>query len=310
MDKSAQNPKELSKTAIKPSIRHAAISELFEDEFPLYLNRWEEGFELRKHDHAFLEIVYVMAGEGYHYVGERVEKTEKGCLYVLPLGTSHVFRPSGASVRSSLLVYNLCIRPEFVSELKIWLSRIGGSVVPFTIFDGPSGTYIALIDKSMELANRFEQLHREFTDRRPGFETSMIGGLMQLAARISRMLEKEATPEEGAQASRRRGTKISNIMEYIQLHFTERLTIEQLSSSFGISRRHFIRLFRQSTGMGFSDYIQLRRIEYACRLLLETDDKIAYIARCTGYNDSAHFSEVFQKLIGTSPSSYRKSNLL
>lgn len=274
----------------------------------MFLNRWEEGFELRQHDHAFLEMVYVMSGEGFHYVGERVKKTGKGCLYILPVGTSHVFRPSGVSSKSNLLVYNLCIRPEFVTELKDWLSRFGGNDVPFTIFDGAPGTYVALTDISMGLAKMFEQLHREFIERQPGYEASMFGGLMQLTVRISRMLKKEVPPESSAQAGRRRGTKISNILDYIQMHFTERLTIEQLSSIFGISRRHFIRLFRHSTGMGFSDYIQLRRVEYACRLLLESDDKIAYIARCIGYNDSAHFSQVFQKLIGTSPNNYRRIN--
>jgi AraC-like DNA-binding protein len=73
-----------------------------------------------------------------------------------------------------------------------------------------------------------------------------------------------------------------------------------------MSRRHFIRLFQQSAGMGFSDYLQHRRVELASRLLHETDYKISYIAKQAGYQDPAHFREVFNRIMGTTPNQYRK----
>lgn len=85
--------------------------------FPLFVNRYEEGFELREHNHAYIEVVYVLSGEGFHYIGTGVEKTSKGSLYILPVGTSHLFRPTSPANPHKLLVYNLCIRPEFIDEL-------------------------------------------------------------------------------------------------------------------------------------------------------------------------------------------------
>jgi len=299
--------KGLSKPAARAAVHHSPTSEHFRGNFPLFLNRWEEGFELREHDHAYVEIAYVIAGEGYHYVGDRVERAYKGCLYVLPIGTSHVFRPSGASSRSKLLVYNLCIRPEFVTELKDWLSRYGGGAEPLAVFDGEPGSHVALVDRAMELASLFEHMHREFTEERPGNEAAVFGSLLQLAVRIARLSNEESTADRSA-AARRGHPNLSNMLDYVHLHFAEPLTVDRLSAAFGMSARHFIRLFRQSTGARFSEYIQRKRMEHACRLLLETDHKIAYIAKCTGYRDAAHFGEVFRKVVGTSPSRYRKGD--
>ncbi|HBS44323.1 MAG TPA: hypothetical protein DEA91_07515 [Paenibacillus sp.] len=54
-------------------------------------------------------------------------------------------------------------------------------------------------------------------------------------------------------------------------------------------------------------YLQHKRIELACHLLIETDNKMASISKIVGYQDTAHFREVFRKLIGISTSEYHKS---
>lgn len=304
-DKYAESLNQNVKQATRSSVHHSQVTEHFKDEFPLFLNRWEEGFELRAHDHDYIEIVYVMAGDGYHYVGDIVERTYKGCLYVLPVGTSHVFRPSGASNKNKLIVYNLCIRPEFLDELTVWLLRYSDNQ-PFTIFKGSPGTHVAIVDKSMELVSLFEHMYREFSEMKSYYTTSIFGSVMQLAAKISRIWHQEELSEDGDTVHL--SSNLSNILDYVHLHFTERLTVEQLSAKFGISSRHFIRLFQSATGTGFSEFLQHKRVEYACRLLLETDYKIAYIAKSSGYKDTGHFNTLFHKIVGSSPSLYRKTN--
>ncbi|WP_339314949.1 AraC family transcriptional regulator [Paenibacillus sp. FSL M7-0896] len=74
------------------------------------------------------------------------------------------------------------------------------------------------------------------------------------------------------------------------------------------SSRHIIRLFRQQSGMNFSDYLQYKRIELACHLVIETDNKMATISKSVGYQDTAYFREVFRKKMGISPNEYRKSS--
>ncbi|HZG74345.1 MAG TPA: AraC family transcriptional regulator [Paenibacillus sp.] len=284
---------------------HSEAAEHFQGDFPLFLNRWEEGFELREHDHAYIEIAYVMAGEGFHYVGDDVERTGKGRLYVLPVGTSHVFRPSGASGKSKLLVYNLCVRPRFAKELQAWLSQFEPGDAPLSAFEGEPGTHLALFDETMELAALFERMHDAYWHRPPGYAASVVGDFLQLAARIHRLACREPA---AAPARRPRHPNVARVLDYVHARLAERTTVEELSAAFGVSVRHLLRLIRRSTGMGFAEYVQLRRMEAACRLLAETDEKIAAIAKSVGYRDAAHFRELFRKSIGTSPSRYRAAH--
>ncbi|MBB3113729.1 AraC-like DNA-binding protein/mannose-6-phosphate isomerase-like protein (cupin superfamily) [Paenibacillus phyllosphaerae] len=279
------------------------IEEHFRGDFPIFLNRWVEGFELREHSHAYLEIVYVLSGEGYHYVADQINRTGKGCLYVIPVGTSHIFRPSGTSSR--LLVYNLCIRHEFIGELTAWLSPLSKSEDPLRIFGGQPGTYLSLMDTQLELAPWFERMHREFTDQHGGFETSLLAGLLQLTVQIARMLESNPNRQDSRTLDQTGRTELTGILDDIQAQIAEPWKVEQLAAQTGISERHFIRLFRQRTGMGFSEYLQHKRVELACRLLTDTDRKIADVAKSVGYQDAAHFREVFRKVMGISPSQYR-----
>ncbi|PYY25334.1 AraC family transcriptional regulator [Paenibacillus illinoisensis] len=293
--------------AKKAPAHHSSASEHFQGSFPLFVNRYYEGFELREHDHEYLEIVYVMSGEGYHYVGEHMERASKGCLYILPIGTSHILRPRDASSKNSLMVYNLCIRTEFVSELQRWLSPYSTTAELWSIFEGKPGCHVMVQDKSMKFSRSFEQLHREFEEKQPGYEASMFSILLQLAVQLGRQLNQRANNNSEAKPSEARRSDMDTVVDYINQHIADAMTLNQLAKDIGVSRRHFIRLFQQRIGMGFSEYLQHKRMELACQLLMETDDKIDTIAKSTGYRDITHFRRVFRKLMGTSPSHYRKS---
>ncbi|MCM3782266.1 AraC family transcriptional regulator [Neobacillus mesonae] len=293
--------------AKKATVHHSSVSEHFRGSFPLFVNRYNEGFDLREHDHEYIEIVYVMSGEGYHYVGNQVERTSKGSIYVLPVGTSHILRPRDAFQKNGLVVYNLCIRSEFILTLQNWLSPYNTSIELCSVFLSEPGSYIVMKDKTLRFGNVFEQLYREFEQMKPGYEASMFSSLLQLMVQITREIEQASDHESEAKWSRSKRAEMSKIIDYVNQHITEPLTIERLAAEAGLSLRHCIRLFQQQTGMGFSEYLQHKRIELASELLLETDQKIVNIAKITGYRDIAHFRQVFRKIMGTTPNQHRKS---
>ncbi len=77
----------------------------------------------------------------------------------------------------------------------------------------------------------------------------------------------------------------------------------------GISGMHptaFIRLFKERIGMSPQAYYQIRRIEEACRLLHLTTMKMDDIAKKTGYYDRYHFSRIFKKIRGMTPTQFRR----
>ncbi|WP_090111545.1 AraC family transcriptional regulator [Cohnella sp. OV330] len=294
--------------APRAPVYRSEISEHFQGDFPIFVNRWEEGFALKEHDHAYLEIVYVMSGEGFHYVGDRIERTNKGCLYLLPVGTSHMLRPKDASAGRKLVVYNLCIRPAFVKTINGWLAPYATSGDAHALFDGLHASYLSLKDRGMRLGQLFERLHREYTARRLGYEASLFAGVMELTVELARLLQEDAVHGYDAKPADSGRIEMAAIFAYIDLHAAEPLTVDDLASQAGMSNRHFIRKFQAYAGVTFSAYVQLRRIESACRLLLESEHKVSSIAMMTGYRDLAYFRQVFRSRMGMSPSEYRKGS--
>ncbi|MEX0330999.1 MAG: helix-turn-helix domain-containing protein [Puniceicoccaceae bacterium] len=98
---------------------------------------------------------------------------------------------------------------------------------------------------------------------------------------------------------------VEGAIEYIDTHVHERLTIEEMASRSNLSPRRFTTLFKQLTGETFSNYLNQKRIEYACQRLDETGH-ILYACHGSGFNDVAYFYRVFKKFTGMTPGEYLK----
>ncbi|HJA32498.1 MAG TPA: helix-turn-helix transcriptional regulator [Candidatus Eisenbergiella pullicola] len=80
-----------------------------------------------------------------------------------------------------------------------------------------------------------------------------------------------------------------------------------MSEFVGLTPVYLSARFKEETGIGFSDYLNQYRIEVSKKLLAETDEKIATIARMTGYSNSRYYSRVFKNSEGIRPMDYRIS---
>src|SRR5690606_25133799 len=91
-----------------------------------------------------------------------------------------------------------------------------------------------------------------------------------------------------------------------QENYHQNITLEMISSRFYISPYYFSRIFKQTTGLNFKEYLHLLRIREAQRLLKETELKIIEIAERIGYMNITHFNRKFKQVTHTSPKEYRK----
>jgi transcriptional regulator GlxA family with amidase domain len=93
--------------------------------------------------------------------------------------------------------------------------------------------------------------------------------------------------------------------EYLEKHFDEKISVEQLADRFGVGRRTFERRFKQSTSNTVVEYMQRVKIEAAKKQLEQGRKTVSEIMYEVGYNDPKAFREVFKKYTDMSPIDYR-----
>lgn len=97
--------------------------------------------------------------------------------------------------------------------------------------------------------------------------------------------------------------------ELIDANIDRGLTLEALAHSCDLSKRHFTRAFRQSTGMAPHQWLQYRRIEKAKQLLAKAALSLSDIALECGFVDESHFTRAFSRAVGVTPRTWRRTAL-
>jgi len=96
------------------------------------------------------------------------------------------------------------------------------------------------------------------------------------------------------------------IARYIEAHYTQDITLQDISARFHLNREYISRKFKNEFQETLIDYVNRIRVEKAKMLLLNPHLRMAQIAQMIGYHDEKYFSRVFKKLTQMSPNDYRK----
>jgi AraC family transcriptional regulator len=93
---------------------------------------------------------------------------------------------------------------------------------------------------------------------------------------------------------------------YIDDHIGERISLSELARQAGVSRFHFARQFRLSTGESPMEFLRRVRIERSKSILQTRASSIAEVAARLGFSDQSHFTRIFGRLVGVSPGSFAR----
>lgn len=101
---------------------------------------------------------------------------------------------------------------------------------------------------------------------------------------------------------------IEDCVGFISRNYATDLSLCTLAEKYSLSKSYFSRLFKEVTGVGLSEYINISRIAAAEKMLLSENLSITEIAGRCGFNDSNYFATVFKKIKGMSPKKYSMSS--
>lgn len=255
-----------------------------------------------QHRHDFHELVLILAGSGKHAVGSEVYDLESGDVFVILGDTSH-----GYPETHDLSLINILYDPILLGIPTVDLGALPGYHALFTVEPrirrhGNFRNRLRLTDEQVAQSTAIvARIEEELNGRERGYGFTAVTHLMQLIAYLSRCyshLEKDR---------RRPVSQISEVLGYMERHYAEPLSVEDLTRVARMSQTSLMRTFKQVMGRSPIDHLLRLRVSRAKSLLRRSDHPVTEIAFQVGFNDSNYFARQFRRVANLSPRDYRKS---
>lgn len=254
------------------------------------------------HDHTFFELTYVYSGQCTQNINEQIISLHTGDFLIMPPGVMHSIAVFDESIIIQIPVKKNTLTKVFFNFLSndnilsmFFINNIYSKQVnDYIIFHSGDDYHIrtAIIMLLLENKNRYEY-----------WQTMMINTLMNIFALLLRNYEKSV---ELPTIVKKTDIQRFGLIRYIQENYAN-VTLEMIAQKFHYTPEYTSKLIKDTTGMTFKKILQNIRMERACYLLWDTNLTIQNIGYQIGYENVEHFVRTFKKVIGMTPTEYRKS---
>jgi YesN/AraC family two-component response regulator len=126
----------------------------------------------------------------------------------------------------------------------------------------------------------------------------LLGIFAQHLASLSNQLLVQEEKSESPQIARARA--------FIAEHQEDDLSLNEVAKAVNMSAFYFCKMFKQATGLTFTDYLARIRVEKVKNMLLDPHKRISEVAFATGFQSLSQFNRVFRKVAGEAPTTYRE----
>lgn len=256
------------------------------------------------HWHDALEFVHTLNGECMFHLPNQDILVPADSILLINSGVSH----AAGTVNSNGLVK---FHTHLVSP--VLLSGSTGSIIKSKYFDPVIAChslpyYLILPDSPhhMLARNLFESAHSAASRDDFMFELTIRQNLSQIWMMFiedTKEIWHNSTPVNDV-----RGERLKQMLAFVQRNCTEKLTLEQIAGSAGISTRECSRCFQSILKMTPIEYLTDCRVRKAAELLQNTSQSIIEISYNCGFSTASYFCRIFKKVMGQSPSSYKRQH--
>ncbi|HIW41192.1 MAG TPA: AraC family transcriptional regulator [Candidatus Mediterraneibacter vanvlietii] len=162
----------------------------------------------------------------------------------------------------------------------------------------------------LSVCRQMEALLRLYITDKPAWQMESEGIILQVLAQLIRHFSRKSAPDEIglSSADRISFNRIRDVITYVEEHFREPISLQDIAGHLGLGREYFCRFFKKNMGMSFLRYLNEVRISHVYRDLEQTDAPIAEIAEKNGFHNQKLFNRTFREVYGCTPSAVRRKS--
>lgn len=277
--------------------KHEIVEHLESCALRIWYNNQDECFDT--HWHTDIEIIMPVENWYDATVDGKYFHIEPGDILIIPSGALHSIEAPDNGMRFIFLLDMSSIASiHGFSEVEVMLSsplHISKTAFPH-IYD--------------DVYSFLMQIRDEYFNKEPFYELTIFSLLLDMLVTIGRnhLSNMEVSSNTRIYKQQEYVNKFNSVMEYIDEHYMEDFTLDDIASAVGFSKYHFSRLFKQYTGFTFCAYICHRRVKIAEKLLEQPELSITEVAMKSGFPSISTFNRVFRQQKNCSPTEYRDKN--
>jgi len=248
--------------------------------------------DVELHHHDFFEIYFLIAGDVTYLIDSKIVHVMPGDLLLISPQELHqvCIQPEMSAYER----YVLWVDPAVIKRLSTPLSNLFSGLEP-----GHNQLRLKPQDRS-RVQSLLESLHRESDSNDYGSDLLRESLLTQLLVTVNRLVSQQGSwMDEDSHTNR----AVAQVVGYVNLHYNEPITLDQLAEQFFVSKYHLSREFSHQMGISIYHYIQKKRLLIA-RQLLDQGKRPNEVYPLCGFNDYTCFYRAFKSEYGVSPREY------
>ena len=252
------------------------------------------------HWHAELEIVVIKKGTGLISVDFEKRTVSSGDIVFIRPGQLHSIEQNGAR---KMEYENIILKPELLisGEADLCARQF---ITPLMKGELRCVTFLTpAVPGYPEISDCISRIDHLCEKRPEGYQLAVKGFLFQLVFLLLSHRQKKSTSPALQTKSLE---KIKTILKYVEEHYADHITIDDMAAITFYSKSHFMKFFKAHMGTGFIEYLNDYRLTIAERLLRTSDATVLEIAEKSGFDNLSYFNRMFKRKYGQSPGKQRK----